>query len=170
MINRIKALFEAPESPPAAESGFDELALAAAALLVEAARLDDTFDAAEREAVTAAVRREFKLSDVECESLIAEAEMLQEEASDLHRFTRTINRRYGHDDRVRVMEMLWQVVYADGVLHAYEANLMRRLGGLLHIDDRERGDARRRAIARRVAPGDPSAAALPTARGESEER
>ena len=59
-----------------------------------------------------------------------------------------INDHYDHADRLAVMEMLWEVVYADGRLHAYEANLIRRVGGLLHITDRERGEARKRVLAR----------------------
>ena len=49
--------------------------------------------------------------------------------------------------------MLWEVAYADGVLHDYEANLLRRVGGLIYVNDRERGDARRRVLARIDADG-----------------
>lgn len=147
MINRIKSLFAESKDKPALDPNPNTLQLAAAALLVEAARMDEAYDQAEREAVTSAIKEWFGLSDVECETLIREAEAAQHEATDLHRFTRTINEAYSHEDRLHVMEMLWRVMYADGKLHAYEANLARRLGGLLHITDRDRGEARKRALA-----------------------
>jgi uncharacterized tellurite resistance protein B-like protein len=47
-----------------------------------------------------------------------------------------------------IIEMLWEVVYADGVLHDYEANLLRRIGGLIYVSDRDRGAARKRVMKR----------------------
>ena len=63
-------------------------------------------------------------------------------------FTRVIKDRYSPEERVELVEMAWEVVYADGELHDYEANLLRRLGGLLYVSDKERGDARKRVLAR----------------------
>ena len=119
--------------------------------------MDGDFDGDEREAICAALGAHFGLNDAEAGTLIEEAEAVHHEATDLHRFTRAINDRYDHADRLAVMEMLWEVVYADGRLHAYEANLIRRVGGLLHITDRERGEARKRVLAR--VSGDPEQAA-----------
>ena len=110
--------------------------------------MDGDFDGDERDAICAALGTHFGLDHAEADTLIEEAEAAHHEATDLHRFTRTINDRYDHEDRLAVMEMLWEVVYADGRLHAYEANLIRRVGGLLHITDRERGEARKRVLAR----------------------
>ena len=148
MIDRIKTLLRGPDVSGAAPVEAEAPKLAAAALLVEAACMDGHFDGNERDAVCSALGAHFGLSDAEADTLIEQAEAAHHEATDLHRFTRTINDRYDHDDRIAVMEMLWEVVYADGRLHAYEANLIRRVGGLLHITDRERGEARKRVLAR----------------------
>ena len=148
MIDRIKILLRGAEPSDTAQGEPDASKLAAAALLVEAACMDGHFDGDERDAVCAALGAHFGLSESEADTLIEEAEAAHHEATDLHRFTRTINDRYDHGDRLAVMEMLWEVVYADGRLHAYEANLIRRVGGLLHITDRERGEARKRVLAR----------------------
>jgi uncharacterized tellurite resistance protein B-like protein len=59
-----------------------------------------------------------------------------------------IKAKFSLEERIDLMEMLWEVVYADGELHHYEANLMRRLAGLLHVSDRDVGAARKRAQAR----------------------
>ena len=148
MIDRIKIFLRGSEPDGTGPSEADATKLAAAALLVEAACMDGHFDGDERDAVCAALGAHFGLSDAEADTLIEQAEAAHHEATDLHRFTRAINDRYDHDDRLAVMEMLWEVVYADGRLHAYEANLIRRVGGLLHITDRERGEARKRVLAR----------------------
>ena len=52
---------------------------------------------------------------------------------------------YGRD---KLIELLWEVVYSDGSLHAYESNLLRRIGGLIYVSDRDRGDARKRVLQR----------------------
>ena len=148
MIDRIKILLRGADQDGAGQAEPDAPKLAAAALLVEAACMDGHFDGEERDAVCAALGAHFGLSESEADTLIEEAEAAHHEATDLHRFTRAINDRYDHADRLAVMEMLWEVVYADGRLHAYEANLIRRVGGLLHITDRERGEARKRVLAR----------------------
>ena len=158
MIDRIKILLRGAEPNDTAQGEPDASKLAAAALLVEAACMDGHFDGDERDAVCTALGAHFGLSESEADTLIEEAEAAHHEATDLHRFTRTINDRYDHGDRLAVMEMLWEVVYADGRLHAYEANLIRRVGGLLHITDRERGEARKRVLAR-ISPDADQAAA-----------
>jgi len=147
MINRIKALFATPQGTSVDAHNVGEIQLAAAALLVEAACLDESYDEVEREAVRHALKQEFELSDEECETLIGQAEAAQYEATDLHRFIRKFDSNFGHADRLRLIEMLWQVVYADGELHAYESNLIRRISGMLHVTDRERSEARQRVLA-----------------------
>ena len=149
MIDRFKALFAAPEGASVEAHSVDEIQLAAAALLVEAARLDESYDEVEREAIAHAVKQEFELSDEECETLIQQAEAAQHEATDLYRFIRKFDSNFGHAERLRLIEMLWQVVYADGELHAYEANLIQRICGMLHVTDRERSEARQRVLAAR---------------------
>lgn len=147
MINRIKALFEAPDGSSVEAHSVDKIQLAAAALLVEAACLDESYDEVERDAILHALKQEFELSDEECETLIQQAEAAQHEATDLHRFIRNFDANFGHAERLRLIEMLWQVVYADGELHPYESNLIRRIGGMLHVTDRERSEARQRVLA-----------------------
>ncbi len=64
------------------------------------------------------------------------------------RFTRVVKDSFSHAERVELIEMIWEVVYADGERHDYEDSLMRRIAGLIYVSDRERGEARRRALAR----------------------
>ena len=151
MINRIKALFAdkgLSSGPEGDYHSHDELQLAAAALLVEAATLDGHYGETEQAAIDKLLREKFSLKDEEAQSLHDLAVTEQSEASQLLGFTRTIKDRYSLEERIELIEMIWEVVYADGELHDYEANLLRRLGGLLYVSDRERGDARKRVLAR----------------------
>jgi len=145
MINRLKALLtEQPRSDGAAHTA-DELHLAAAALLVEAARMDDTVDADELARISELVRWRFGLNDEEAAELVADAERATADAVELYRFTRVVRDAFGHDERVQLVEMLWDVACADGEVHELEASLLRRICGLLNVSDRESGAARKRA-------------------------
>jgi uncharacterized tellurite resistance protein B-like protein len=66
-------------------------------------------------------------------------------------FTRTIKDGFSYEERIHLMEMLWEVVYADEVVEAHEASLMRQIAGLIYVDDRDSGIARSRVRARRDA-------------------
>jgi uncharacterized tellurite resistance protein B-like protein len=148
MLDRIKTLLG--DKTGAAESGanFDGLQLAVAVLLVEAARMDSEFDADERKTVQGLLARRFELDATAADRLLAEAERKAENSVELYGFTRTVKDAFEHEDRVEFMQMLWEVAYADGELHDYEANLMRRVAGLVHVTDRESGEARKRALDR----------------------
>ena len=149
MLNRIKQMFDILDRPePAAGSDFSDKEVAAAALLVEAAQLDGGFGAPEQAAVKRNLIRFFHLTDAEADLLLAEAEQAQDASNHLLRFTRVIKDGWEPAERVAIIEMLWEVVYADGVLHAYEDNLMRHIGGLIYVTDQERGEARKRVLAR----------------------
>lgn len=162
MLNRIKSFFLVSDgSGTAAKThhhhrhGVDELHLAAAALLVEAAYLDEDFDAAERARIAPLVQDRFGLNKEETHTLIATAEREVQAATQLLHFTRTIKDGFDHDERVTLIEMLWEVVYADGELHDYEANLLRRIGGLIYVSDQEMGTARKRVLSRLETAGKP---------------
>ncbi len=151
MINRFKALFGDRRGGTATAGGrhsADELRIAAAALLVEAAQMDDDFDARERDKVLELVTDRFDLNREESLSLLGAAEERVAHASQLHGFTRIVNKAFDQVERVELLEMLWEVIYTDGELHDHEASLMRRLAGLLHVSDRESATARNRALAR----------------------
>ncbi len=151
MINRIKTLLSGSTGPArdaAPGHSFADLQVAAAALLVEAAETDANFDAAERTKILDLVRVRFELTEAEAQSLLELAGDEVANASQLYGFTRVVKDNFDHDERVELMEMLWEVVYADGALHDLEASLMRRIAGLIYVPDRESGAARKRAMSR----------------------
>jgi uncharacterized tellurite resistance protein B-like protein len=136
------------EDEAAPATAEDRTRVAAAALLVTAAAMDDIFDDAERVAIQELLARRFSLDEAAAHRLLAEAEALAIESVDLHGFTQTIKEGFDFEERLELLEMAWEVVYTDGVLHDHEANLLRRLAGLLAVSDRESGEARRRVRAR----------------------
>jgi len=141
MLQRLRDLFLAPALP---RHRRDELQLAAAALLVEAAILDGVMKPGERRAILAALERRFALAHEEAVELLADAEGASAESTQLFEFTRVIGRNFSHEERIELVEMICEVIYADGELHAHEDSLLRRIGELIYLPDRERGAARLR--------------------------
>jgi uncharacterized tellurite resistance protein B-like protein len=148
MLDRLKQLFQPQAARGAGPHRFDELQLAAAALLVAAATMDSEFDADERGQIARLVQERFALSAAEAADLVGEAEQMARASVQWHGFTSAIKDGFDHAERVQLVEMLWEVVYADGRLHDYEASLLRRVTGLLYVSDRESGEARKRVLAR----------------------
>ena len=146
LLDRLKTILE-PEAA-VTRSAQDELHVAAAVLLVEAARMDDDFDPAERARIEALLAQRFGLDPDESRDLLAQAERTAAETVEWQGYTRVIKDRLAPAERIGVIEMLWEVVYADGHLHDYEASLLRRITGLLYVSDWESGEARKRVLAR----------------------
>ncbi|MEM9443453.1 MAG: TerB family tellurite resistance protein [Pseudomonadota bacterium] len=149
MFARLKRLLT--DQPSGADDershSFEERQLAAAALMVEAARLDDEFDAEERTRIEALLRDHFALNATEASELLAAGEKASDDSIEWQGFTRKIKDGFAPEERVALIEMLWEVAYADGTLHDYEASLIRRITGLLYVSDRESGEARKRVVA-----------------------
>jgi len=147
VINRIKNLFS-ESSSKVIEPKRDELQAAAAALLVEAACMDGNFDEKERKSILDLIQRHFLLNSEESATLIEEAEKVVENAGELYTFARVIKARYEPKQRIEMIEMLWEVAFADGNVDHYEKNLISRIAGLIYVTDKDRGEARKRVIAR----------------------
>ena len=148
MLERVKALLFG--SGPAAEHDRDsDPAFAAAALMIEAAGLDGEVAAVERDRIAALLERGFGLPAAAARDMVTAAYGRMSDMQQLHPFARTIRDRLSQEERIGLVEMLWDVIYADARVHDYEANLMRRLGGLLYVSDIDVGAARKRVLARR---------------------
>jgi uncharacterized tellurite resistance protein B-like protein len=146
MFDALARLLAAPPAQAA-----PDLRLSVAVLLLEAARQDDNFDARERAVIMALLARRFDLSPEECEKLIAAAQAHAAELVQLHGHTSTIAAAMSPEERIELIEMLWGVAYADGVLDPEEDLLVRRIAGLVYVSDRDRVLARQRVLARREA-------------------
>jgi uncharacterized tellurite resistance protein B-like protein len=118
--------------------------LAAAALLVHAAAIDGNISDVERNKLHAVIKSRFDLDEAETATLVVEATEAENEAIDLYHFTSLINRALDESGRRRVVEMMWEIVYADGRISEFESNLIWRAADLLGISSRERIELGRR--------------------------
>jgi uncharacterized tellurite resistance protein B-like protein len=118
--------------------------LAAVALLVHAATIDGEMSPSERDKLHTVVKQRFNLSDVLTDELIDKATEAEHEAVDLYHFTSLLNRSLDDDGRARVIEMMWEIVYADGRRDELEDNLLWRAADLLGVSQRQRIELRRR--------------------------
>lgn len=149
MLNRLKALMTgAPLDGDRTPDPGEAVRAAAATLLVEAAMMDGSLDDDERGTIEGLLRDRFALSEAEARSLLEAATTTVADSNELYGFTRTIKDNFDEDQRIEMVEMLWEVAYADGELHDYEANLVRRVCGLIYVPDQESGKARKRVLER----------------------
>ena len=118
---------------PAAESREHALRLAAAALLFEVARADARINDEERIALRAAVGDVFGLSANEADELLALAEEESRSAVSLYEFTRLVDTGFSPEQKVRLVELLWSIGFADHEKDAHEEHLVRRIADLLHV-------------------------------------
>ena len=149
MLAHIKSLIfgaAAGDILPSDADADDRVAAATAVLLIETAVMDGEFDADERATIGRLLMERFGISENGVETLMTETEQAVADSVELFSFTRVLRSDYDHADRVKMIEMMWEVAYADGVIHDYEANLIRRATGLLHVSDRESGEARKRVL------------------------
>ncbi|MBL4800331.1 MAG: TerB family tellurite resistance protein [Emcibacter sp.] len=116
----------------------DEI-LAAAVLMVEVAAHDGQVSRIEREHILHLLEHKLGLSAAEALELFVEAIATQNDSHHILNFTRKIKDHFDEAGREHIIELMWEVVYADGEEDSYESNLLRRMGGLLYISDKRNG-------------------------------
>ena len=122
----------------------DDYRLAAAALLVHAAAIDGEISQSEGEKLRAVLKRNFALDDASTAELIEKATTVERESVDLYHFTQALNRSLNEAGRARIIEMMWEIVYADGRRDELEDNLLWRAADLLGVSQRQRIELRQR--------------------------
>jgi uncharacterized tellurite resistance protein B-like protein len=127
----------------------DELQLAPAALQADAAYSRDRFHGSGRAVIARLLERRSNLAEAAVRVLLAGAEREERSAELCHPIrARTIDERLSHQQRIGPMEMRWEVANADGVFDQYADSVVRRIGGLVYVSERERGAARQRISGR----------------------
>jgi uncharacterized tellurite resistance protein B-like protein len=122
----------------------DDYRLAAAAMLVHTAAIDGEMSQSERDKLHAVIKQRFALDDATTDELITKATAAEHEAVDLYHFTHQLNRALDEDGRAKIVEMMWEIVYADGQRDELEDNLIWRAADLLGVSAHERIALRRR--------------------------
>jgi uncharacterized tellurite resistance protein B-like protein len=122
--------------------------LAATALLIHVISLDGEPTAAERQKLHGLIESHFGLDRGTADRLIASATLVEGEAVDLYHFTSVIMRQVNEAGRLRIVEMMWELVYADGQVTEFEDNVVWRAADLLGISARDRIDLKHRVATR----------------------
>ena len=149
MLGTLKQLFfdriRGEATQPAAADREHALRLAAAALLVEVSRSDGHIDERERTVMRAALQATLGLSAEESDELLRLGEAQSRASVSLYEFTRVVDQELPLEQKKRVIELLWLVVFADSKKDAHEESLVRQIAGLLHVPHPDFIDAKLRA-------------------------
>jgi len=141
MFNSLKTFFErrimAPGGVTSVKATEESLRLATAALLIEAVKADERISDEEMEVVKGCLSRKFGLGAADAAALMDLAGREAEDAPSLYGFTRLIDRGFRYEDKKEIIALLWEVVYADGVLDKHEEHLVRRIADLVQVSHRD---------------------------------
>ncbi len=132
MIKSLKALFAKPSEADLAEQRH-QLDLAAAALLIEMTRADYVVGSQEQQTLKEVLGNALELGETEISELLELAAQRADRATSLYEFTRLINDHYSADEKLKLIECMWRVAYADGDLDKYEERLIRQVSDLIHV-------------------------------------
>ncbi len=147
MLSTLKKLFSSADTEKDnPEEETNRIQLAFAALLIEAAKADEDFDEGERTLIHSILQTQFALTDEAAQSLFLSAQKAQDDAVDLHKFTKTVKTQ-PDDVRIQFIQDLWDIVLSDDVRDPYEDTLIRRICGLINVSDRQSAEARQRVLA-----------------------
>ena len=138
MFDKLKTFFD--KKTEISEFSFDSDKIAIVALLISTAKYDGNFDDSEKIEIQKLIESYFSLSSQNTDDLFKAAEKIESEANDLHQFTRSLNEVLNEEEKLTIMELIWKIVMADGIIDNYEENLVRRLSGLLYLQDKDIGN------------------------------
>lgn len=148
MIKRITAFFESTMSVTItdnADHAEHKKQMAAAALFIEVLKSDYEHRDEEWSAIETALHDLFGISGDEISQITALAEEEVHNATSLNGFTRCINDHYSNEEKIKVVEMLWRIALADGVIDKHENHIMRKIGALLYIPHKDYVRAKQQA-------------------------
>lgn len=139
MLKEIKSFFaDLTGGKEMAHFDDNDYRVAAAALLVHVATLEKELSEPSRAKLQALLKSRFELTDELTEELIDAAVAADHEAVDFYHFTSLLNRTLNEEGRQRIVEMMWEMVYADGRVSEFEDNVMWRVSDLLGVSTRDR--------------------------------
>ena len=147
MFEKLREFIAEVVSPGAQDQQFDDTGyrLAATALMIHVISLDGEPSAIEKDKLHSLIETRFGLDPGTADRLIAAATLVEGEAVDLYHFTSVIMRAVDETGRVRIVEMMWELVFADGKVSEFEENVVWRAADLLGVSSQERIELKRRS-------------------------
>ncbi len=113
-------------------------------ILVETAAIDGKVDNSEHSKIIKSLIYFFQVSEDKISHIVKKCLERTNEPNSLHYFTSRINKEFEYERKIKLLEIMWEIVLADGKIHDYESNMIRRLSGLLYISDVDSGNAKKR--------------------------
>jgi uncharacterized tellurite resistance protein B-like protein len=133
MLSKISAFFQSLAEPTDNQTQVISLEIACSVLLCEVMLADGQLDSTEQTQLNNILTSQFNLSNEEAEEIIKHALLLCENATDFYQFTSKINESYSLKQRIKMLELLWQIAYADGELASIEEHIIRKISDLLGL-------------------------------------
>ena len=131
MFNKFFNKKKSKESP-------EEKNILIASLLVHAAKMDESYTDIEKKIIKKALINLNGISLSQADDIVTKAEKKESEANQIVEFTREI-KKYSMEYRLKIIEVIWKIVYSDGIIDSYETNLIRRVCGLVYVSDKDNG-------------------------------
>ena len=131
----LKNFFQTPDTDKSVdtESPKKMIQIATCALFLEIANSDEHFSEDERSAIIEILKNEFSLAEDEVNALIEKTEHSLNKSIDLWQFTNLINQNFSDEDKTKILENLWRIIYTDEILDTYEDYLAHKIANLLHL-------------------------------------
>ena len=120
--------------------------IATCALLLEMANIDGEFSESEKESIIRIIKTEYQLTDDHAAALFQAADEQLKRSIDLWHFARLINQNYSEEEKIKIIEIIWQVIYTDGILDKHEDYLAHKLAKLLRLSHKQLIDAKLKVI------------------------
>ena len=114
-------------------------------ILVEVAAVDGKIDESEIRMIKKSLLNYFEVNENKLDAIVNKCLEKVDEPNSLHYFTSKINKEFEYDKKIKLLEILWEIILVDGKIHDFESNLVRRLSGLLYVADVDCGNAKKRA-------------------------
>ena len=144
MLKKIAEIFEKEVKKEIPE--FDESQLATASLMILTAKYDGEFDEVEKDEILKMISDFYSFDKNKIDRIFETALSLTEKANDIHQFTSELNKSLNDDEKLSIIKMLWKIVIADGRIDDYENALIRKISGLLYVDDVQVGQIKKQLI------------------------
>ena len=145
LLNSLKNLFK--QTDVITTETVDELYLLCG-IMMEAANIDGIVDKEETDKISKVLVENFNEDESAVSSVIIKCMNELSENKSLHFFTSRINKTFQNEKKIILIEILWEIILADGKIHDFESNLIRRLAGLLYVSDYECGKAKQKTLAK----------------------
>ena len=149
MLNMIKRFFSKPtdeEMEQDEQNSGHDIQVATCALFLEMAQIDESFTQEEMETILLILKSKYGLSPEYVDELIAEAKKELDDSIDYWQFAKKINENYSNEEKIKIIESLWQIVFVDEKMDKYENYLMHKLSTLLRLSHTQLIDAKLRVL------------------------